>query len=295
MQSSHGLRTGCAAPDAPTLAWAPPVTTVVGVPDGWTRDDVTFLLSIDTSFRTFNISMQTFYAFDVDTPWLMYGGPLTPTAMDPYVLLTNSWTVSTEGATLFRCFSKDSQGDQVPAQREPDVYTWIKIDKSPPVSTISGLPSGWTGPGTYSFSLDAADVYSGVKTTFYSIGGGPAVAYAGGTVPVFASSMTSVDYWSVDNVGNAETPKRATIQVETSGKPLTIMSGAPEGWARTPVTFALSATSLTSAITGTFYGSTAAQRPPTPGRSRSPVMGRRSSLSTPRMRPVSARQIESPR
>ncbi len=233
----------------PTLAFAPPVTSVVGVPDGWARKDVTFWLSIDTSFRTFTTSLQTFYGFDME-PWVLYGGPLT--AKGTYTLLTTPMTVSGEGSRLLRCFSKDNQGDQVPAQREADIYTWIRIDKSLPSSTISGLPSGWTGPGVYSFSIAAADAYSGVASTHYSIDGGAPVAYAGPT-PVTVAATTRIEYWSVDAAGNTEAAKTAAVKVDLTGEPVTVISGVPRSWSTSDVIFSLLAESPGGRPTATYF------------------------------------------
>jgi hypothetical protein len=214
----------------PHSAFAYPVTSVTGIPDGWTTADVTFTLS--NTGADGGGSVDTFYALGGENP-VYYTGPVT---------------VSAEGASSLEFWSHDTH-----TAREDHNFTTIRIDRSAPVSSIDGLPSGWAPPGIYDFTISAEDVYSGVADTFYRIGTGPVLAYSGVPVPVVAGETTSVEYWSVDAAGNAEAPKTATILVDAGPLPVTLISGIPPGWSSSDVTMTLVANSRDHTVTATYY------------------------------------------
>ena len=90
----------------------------------------------------------------------------------------------------------------------------IDIDTSPPVTSATGVPPGWSNAATV--TLTATDTGSGVAQTYYTIDGGVPQLYS---VPlaITAEGTTTVAYWSVDNVGNIEMPKTATVLIDASG------------------------------------------------------------------------------
>lgn len=213
---------------APHLAQAYPITSIFGVPVGWSPADVTFTLGTDQPPG----SVETWYALGGGSP-------------QPYPLA--GVTISREGTTSVVYWSRDGHS----AFETPGTAT-VHIDKTPPVTTIAGVPDGWTSGGTFLLRLDAADALSGVAATYYRIDGGEAMRLIGPSLSVVAYATTWVDYWSVDVAGNIEAPKAAAILVN-AGVPATTVSGLPAGWSRGPVTLALSASVPGDTIAETRY------------------------------------------
>ncbi|MBX6341810.1 MAG: PxKF domain-containing protein [Thermomicrobiaceae bacterium] len=99
----------------------------------------------------------------------------------------------------------------------------VKVDKTAPTTAASVPPpdgaNGWykTRPAV---TLSASDALSGVATTYYSLDGGAAQAYA--QPVVVGDGIHTLAYWSVDAAGNVETSHSLTLQVDTQGPAITI-------------------------------------------------------------------------
>jgi hypothetical protein len=81
----------------------------------------------------------------------------------------------------------------------------VKIDRTAPSTMVSvdrPLASGWYA-GQVDVVLEATDNLSGVATTFYRVGDGPAQEYDGGFT-VAEKGSHKVTFWSVDRAGNVE-------------------------------------------------------------------------------------------
>ena len=92
--------------------------------------------------------------------------------------------------------------------------TGTGADATPPTTTANGVPAGWSKTGvTVSFSADdGAGV--GVQATLARIGAG---AYQQcSSILVSTDGTHTVQYYSVDKVGNAETPKSASVRVDST-------------------------------------------------------------------------------
>jgi hypothetical protein len=90
-------------------------------------------------------------------------------------------------------------------------------DTTPPVTTISLLPIYPTGDnGWYAsfvrISLEANDMY-GVNSTYYSVNSEPWVIYEKPFL-LTEDNVYDIAYFSVDNAGNIELPKNATVKVD---------------------------------------------------------------------------------
>jgi hypothetical protein len=115
-------------------------------------------------------------------------------------------------------------------------------DTTAPTTTAAGVPAGWaTAPVTVSFTA-AGGTGVGVQATFARSDAG---AYQQcSSILVSTDGTHTVQYYSVDNVGNAETPKSATVRVDST-RPSTaaanLQASATTGW--------LSATSLDVVLT----------------------------------------------
>jgi len=89
----------------------------------------------------------------------------------------------------------------------------VLIDSGPPVTT-SNAPSVWS-TATVSVSLAATDTGSGVAYTRYKLNAAAVATYTVGTpIPVSADGTNTLLFWSVDNRGNIEATKTATVRVD---------------------------------------------------------------------------------
>jgi hypothetical protein len=111
----------------------------------------------------------------------------------------------------------------------------IKIDRTAAV-TSSDAPVGWRN-ADFTVNFSASDNLAGVATTYSRLDGSPAVA--GSAVSISTQGTHTIEFWSVDGAGNAETHHTAIVQLDKTkptitGAPTTAPNGA--GWYRTPVT-----------------------------------------------------------
>lgn len=111
----------------------------------------------------------------------------------------------------------------------------VKIDRTAPVTTANA-PANWTNADV-TVTLSADDALSGVAETRYTVDGG--AEQVGTSVPFTAEGTYELSYWSVDEAGNAETPKTATIRIDRTA-PTIVSDQDPEansnGWNAGPVT-----------------------------------------------------------
>lgn len=127
------------------------------------------------------------------------------------------------------------------------------FDGAAPVTT-SNITAAWRAPG-FVVSLTATDpvypgtgVSSGVARTEYRIGAGPLLT--GTSFAVNATQTVAVSFRSVDNYGNAETTKTATLKID-SEPPVTVSNAVPSYLDTAPVSF--SATDTKSGVASTRY------------------------------------------
>jgi C1A family cysteine protease len=104
-------------------------------------------------------------------------------------------------------------------------------DTTPPVTTASGVPSGWSQtPATLIFSVDDG-VGVGGQTTFASVDGGSYQPHL--SLMLSSDGTHTVSYYSIDKAGNAEAPKSVTVKIDGT-KPSTtatnLQASATTGW-----------------------------------------------------------------
>lgn len=172
-------------------------------------------------------------------------GGLPQTYAGPFILLTT-------GSHTVLYWSKDL-ADNVEAQQS----IIIKVDVSSPATTSS--VNGSSGNGWYQapaqVTLTASDDASGVGNTFYTIDGGPTQTYAS-PFNISAGGVHSINYWSVDAVGNSEHQQSLTVQVDITA-PTTMISpsgtAGNNGWYSSSVTVSLTASDNDQAGVATTY------------------------------------------
>jgi hypothetical protein len=111
----------------------------------------------------------------------------------------------------------------------------ISIDRTAP-NTSAVAPSGWSNIDQ-TVTLDANDGLSLVKDTFYKLDGD--AAKSGKSVAISGNGTHTLEYWSVDNAGNAETHKSVEVMIDGTS-PTISHSLAPAangaGWNNADVT-----------------------------------------------------------
>ncbi len=112
----------------------------------------------------------------------------------------------------------------------------LKIDRTAPSTTASGVPSGWVN-APVTVGLKAVDNLSAVDSTYYAVDGA-ATPTKGSSVTVGAEGVHTVSYWSVDSAGNTEDAKSFTVKVDLSSPTITPSQSPTQnanGWNNTDV------------------------------------------------------------
>jgi hypothetical protein len=144
---------------------------------------------------------------------------ITYSAPEGYAAI-KSWTLeSGDGTKTVYAKFKDGAGNWA-----APVSDTIILDTAPPLTT-DNAPSGWQ-KADFAITLIASDALSSVSHTSYRVDGG---AWVNGTsIPVTAEGNHSIEYYSVDNVGNAEAVKRTYAALDKTPPVITI-AGIEDG------------------------------------------------------------------
>ena len=171
---------------------------------------------------------------------------------------STKFTVSGAGRHRVMYWSTDHAGNI-----ETPHIGYVNIDTSPPATTATGLNAtadcGWQNAPQL-VSLDAEDGLSGVAATDYTLDGGATQPYTG-PFTISANGQHTVTYWSVDAVGNSETPQSGFVNIDTAA-PVTSAGTDPTGWTNGLVTVTLSATDTGGSGLDTTYYQIGASGPP---------------------------------
>ncbi|MCK5291694.1 MAG: hypothetical protein KAR39_06735 [Thermoplasmata archaeon] len=196
----------------------------------------------------------------IDVQYRVDGGPWLPAtasdgafdeAVESFEFITASLS---DGAHVIETRARNTVGNWETSYGSDTVT----IDTVAP-STSSSL-AGTIGANSWYISpvtvtLNAFDVTSGVQYTNYRIDGGSWQAYSGSFI-VSANGIHTMEYYSVDNVGNVESTKSVQVKIDTvapsSGSALSGTSGG-NGWYTTEVTITLNASDVTSGVLQTNY------------------------------------------
>lgn len=85
------------------------------------------------------------------------------------------------------------------------------LDRTPPVTTWSGVPGGWSAHDLR-LTLSASDDLSGVTSTSFSVDDGPWTPYSA-PIKLAEEGLTVVRFFSVDEMGNAEPPHQVEARI----------------------------------------------------------------------------------
>lgn len=164
-------------------------------------------------------------------------------AWGPYATAKNLTIPFADGPVKVYSAFRDIAGNAM------SLYDDILCDFGAPVTTASGVPSGWATAAPVSVSLSATDTWSPIQQIRASVGGAPAQAYVN-PILFSADGTATLSFSSVDSIGNVEATKTATIRIDTV-KPATTCSTdgswSPNG------SVSLLGTDSTSGISNTYY------------------------------------------
>ncbi|MFC0211829.1 OmpL47-type beta-barrel domain-containing protein [Paenibacillus chartarius] len=127
------------------------------------------------------------------------------------------------------------------------VLAKLIVDTEAPV-TKANAPASWSNQDVV-VTLSATDNETGVVQTYYSLNGSAYVP--GNSFTVSQEGITKVSYYSVDKVGNQETPTTIDVKIDRTA-PVTTAS-APVGWSKEEVTVSLTAEDSGSGVAKTYY------------------------------------------
>ena len=136
-------------------------------------------------------------------------------------VFTSDFTVPSTTTVKYRAF--DNAGNA-----EPINSALIKVDTTPPSSTISCNGGSCSGPfkSAVSVALTASDADSGVASIRYTTDGSDPTATTGTvyTASFSVSSTKTVKYRAFDNVANAESVNSKQIQIDTTAPSASLTS-----------------------------------------------------------------------
>jgi hypothetical protein len=184
---------------APLPDTTPPVVSVSGVAPGWANHNQTLTLSAVDAVAPGHLASGVAaiqYSLTGSAPWKRYVTPLA---------------FSAQGDTRVTYRAVDNAGNtSAPAT------THVLIDKSAPVTSVSGVPADWSK--TASIALQGKDALSGVSSTEYRLQGATAWSlYAGPFEPRQGASV--YEYRSTDRAGNVEAARTFSVKYD-SGTPV---------------------------------------------------------------------------
>jgi len=146
-----------------------------------------------------------------DTLWILDGAaPVSGVKIQ----IPAPWTGSDDHSLVF--WSKDYRGNTEVAH---EVTFTVYPENVPPISSAHNLDL-YAGPAIFQVTATDNDDGSGVAETYFKIDDGPFQIAPGLTgltwVTVTGDGLHTVTYYSVDNSGNAETPKTCTFRIDTT-------------------------------------------------------------------------------
>ena len=183
-----------------TVDTAPPATTDNTATIGNTWKGTTQTVTLSPTDAGSGVA-ATYYTIDGSTP-------TTSSSEGTSVVLPNT------GEYTIKYFSVDNLGN---AEAIKTAGTVVRLDKSAPDTTdnTASIGSAWRNTDA-NVVLTAGDAgRSGVAATYYTTDGStPTTSSSQGTsIPLTATGVYTIRYFSVDNLGNAESVKTAGTQI----------------------------------------------------------------------------------
>ncbi|MFX4262793.1 OmpL47-type beta-barrel domain-containing protein [Pelotomaculum propionicicum] len=166
--------------------------------------------------------------------------PVTKNVNDLYYIIDN---LSYKDHEFYVTSYSNSFGESAPSNT---VIAKLIVDTEAPETTAEA-PTGWVNQSA-SVTLSATDNETGVAKTYYSVNGS---AFAEGTsFIVDTEGVSSISFYSVDNVGNIEQTQTVEVKIDRTA-PVTT-SNVPAAWSKEDAVRLTAADSL-SGVANTYY------------------------------------------
>jgi N-acetylneuraminic acid mutarotase len=178
-----------------------------------------------------------------------------PTNQDVVVTVaTNEGTLNAVSHTFTENGSYTFRAVDAAGNVSEKTVTITNIDKTAPTTT-DNAPTGWVTQDAV-VNLSASDGGSGVASTFYTVDDG--AVQTGNSVTLSTDGIHSLVYWSIDQAGNMEVKRTATVKIDKTppASSAVISPAAPNGsngWYTSNVTLSLSASDSLSGLMKTEY------------------------------------------
>jgi hypothetical protein len=141
--------------------------------------------------------------------------------VDPQTVPGDS-TISSEGSNLMANASVSDKAGNTGS----GVSAKVNIDKTAPVTGISGTSNNWTN-GSVTVTLSPSDALSGVASTSYTVDGG--ATQSGTSFTLATEGDHVITYWSTDEAGNVEATRTAHAKIDKTA-PTIGHDFAPSGY-----------------------------------------------------------------
>ena len=168
-----------------------PPSTTSNIPSDWTAAPFQVTLTESDNMGT-GPSFYDVSATATDTP-------------DATTLYEGPFTVAQEGVSNVSYYSIDQVGN-----REPIKTQQLRLDSSPPTTTSDAV-ADYTNQAI--INLSASDAYSGVAGTRYRVDSGTWTTGTVVTVPGATPATHTLEWYSIDRVGNTEITHSASFTV----------------------------------------------------------------------------------
>ncbi len=229
-------------------------------PSGWTKIN-SFTLTWSNPPNVSGI-VRAYYKWDDPPTSNDDQAPGSPVAGEG-IQSISGLTVPTEGTHRLYLWLEDEAGNvnfQNHGVTEPEAFEW---DTTPPVTSIEDISGSQGCAGWYTsavqITFSAEDAASGISATFWRQDEGSWQQASGSSFMVSGEGSHTVEYYSVDLVGNSETPQVLSPQIRIDTiPPTTNLSNytgtlGRNGWYISPVAVALSALDATSGVSVTYH------------------------------------------
>jgi hypothetical protein len=208
-------------PPSTTIAISGPVWFLTSPPCVSSSTLFTLNASDNMGGTGISVTLYDIIGANYDSSWLTYKGPFSLKSLS-------------DGTYTIYYASTDNAGNI-----EPTKYYDVTLDNTPPTTTLTiGTPE-YVSTNTYvtsaaSFTLSAVDAGSGTGLTCYLITGpnGYNSGWLNYSMPFYLNSLLDgqyvIYYYSVDNLGNVETPKTVTVILDDTAPITQISVGSPQ-------------------------------------------------------------------
>ena len=206
VRAVDGLGNGGPTTTLPVCIDTTPPTTTDDADAAWHSTPVTVsLTATDPNMPNASGVAYTKYSLDGGTTWTQGTSVTIPAPSDH----------SNDGLHTVSYYSVDNAGNT-----EATETCTVKIDTTPPTTTVSGADSLWHNSDV-NLTLAATDNGgSGVAATYYQIDGGAWTEGTSVNIPAPADhsndGLHTVSYYSTDNAGNTEATQSCTVKIDTT-------------------------------------------------------------------------------